>query len=117
MKQIVKDSSYITLLNDLKEKVRSAQINSAITVNKELLILYWEIGKAITEKQKISSWGDSIIDVLSKDLCKEFPNMKGFSRTNLFYMRQWYLFYLNSDRKVQQLVGLLSKYMAQEYEE
>jgi predicted nuclease of restriction endonuclease-like (RecB) superfamily len=107
MNKLFKDDSYFKLLNEIKEKVLSAQIKAAISVNKELLNLYWDIGKIIYEKQKASSWGDSIIDILSKDLIKEFPNMKGFSRTNLFNIRQWYLFYSGSEKKVQQLVGQL----------
>ncbi len=104
---IIKNREYIQLLNEIKTKVRSAQIKAATYVNKELIRLYWEIGKSIADKQKQSIWGDSIVDMLAKDLRKEFPNMKGFSRANLFGIRQWYLFYSHMDDKVQQLVGQL----------
>jgi predicted nuclease of restriction endonuclease-like (RecB) superfamily len=101
----IDNHDYYKLLSDIKSRIKSAQIKAAIHVNKELLQLYWYIGKRIIEKQKLSKWGDSIINSLAKDLCKEFPSMKGFSRANLFNIRQWYLFYSKSDKKVQQLVG------------
>lgn len=105
--KLTKDSEYLSLLVEIKNKVRSAQIKAAISVNRELLRLYWEIGKAIAEKQEKARWGDSIVDALAVDLRKEFPEMKGFSRANLFNIRQWHLFYSRFDEKVQQLVGQL----------
>jgi predicted nuclease of restriction endonuclease-like (RecB) superfamily len=80
-----------------------AQIKAAIKVNYELLNLYWELGKEISEKQKKTNWGESLIDQLSKDLSKAFPGVKGFSRANLFFIRKWFLFYQNAE-KVSQLV-------------
>ena len=85
------DKSYKTWLTDLKGKIRSAQIKAAVSVNTELITLYWDMGKMITEKQ--TAWGTGFLEQLSKDLKTEFPDMEGFSRTNLFSMRQFYIFY------------------------
>ena len=87
------DKEYKKFLLELKEKVKNSQLKAAIKVNYELLNLYWELGKKITEKQKEYSWGDSFISNLSNDLKKEFPDMKGFSVQNLKNIRYWYLFY------------------------
>ena len=87
------DKEYKKFLVELKEKVKNSQLKAAIKVNYELLNLYWEVGKKITEKQKEYSWGDSFISNLSNDLKKEFPDMKGFSVQNLKNIRYWYLFY------------------------
>lgn len=107
MQLLKRDSEYLLILSGLKSKIRNAQIKAALSVNKELISLYWEIGKIISQKQKEGGYGDSIVEMLAGDLSKEFPQMKGFSRTNLFNIRQWYLFYAESDTKVQQLVGQL----------
>ncbi len=108
MKSNIIPDDYLITLNKIKEKIKAAQIKSAIYVNTELISLYWNIGKIISEKQKNSNWGDSVILELSKDLSREFPNMRGFSRTNLFNIRKFYLFYFSqNNEKVQQLVGQL----------
>ncbi len=104
---IFKDKNYLDFLKEIKDRIRSAQIKAAVSVNRELLKLYWEIGRIIVQKQSQSNWGDSIIELLAKDLRKEFPDITGFSRANLFNIRQWYLFYSMLDEKVQQLVGQL----------
>jgi len=72
------------------------------------LNLYWTIGKSISEKVEKGNWGSSIVEELSKYLKKEFPNQKGFSRSNLFSMKKWFEFYSKSEieiEKIQQLVG------------
>ena len=92
---ITSDSEYRKLLSELKEKVRSSQLKAAIKVNYELLDLYWSLGEDIVKNQEQHSWGDAFIKSLAKDLQKEFPDMKGFSETNIKYIRRWYLFYMN----------------------
>lgn len=104
---IDKSNEYFQLLSQIKAKVKAAQIKAAVSVNKELIKLYWEIGKIICDKQTKSKWGDSVVEMLARDLKKEFPEMKEFSRANLFSIRQWHLFYSNMNEKVQQLVGQL----------
>ena len=101
------DKEYISFINDIKSKIKQAQIKAAIKVNEELLRLYWDIAKVIVDKQKSSSWGDRIIEQISRDLKQEFPNLKGFSRTNLLYMKKWYLFW--SDKNIPQVVGEIFK--------
>ena len=87
------DPIYQNWLSDLKEKIRNSQIKAALKVNTEMLVLYWEIGKELTEKQEQSNWGDKVITQLAKDLGSEFPGVKGFSATNLKYIRKWFQFY------------------------
>jgi predicted nuclease of restriction endonuclease-like (RecB) superfamily len=81
------DENYFALLNGLKQRIRSAQIKAALAVNRELILLYWQIGREILERQQVEGWGSKVIERLAKDLKREFPDMKGFSRTNLMYMR------------------------------
>ncbi|PSB68583.1 DUF1016 domain-containing protein [filamentous cyanobacterium CCP1] len=79
--------NYDVFLKGLKTRIRQAQVKAALAVNKELLILYWQIGREILARQQQEGWGTKVIDRLAKDLKREFPDMKGFSRTNLMYMR------------------------------
>ena len=92
---IIKNNDYKEFFIAVKEKIQNAQIKASISVNKELLKLYWNIAEMIIEKQKKSNWGDGILEKISKDLKKEFPNLKGFSTRNIKYMRQRYLFWQN----------------------
>ena len=87
------DENYKNWLFDLKRTIQKCQIKAAISVNRELIQLYWELGKGIVKKQKTANWGSSFIDQLSKDLKTEFPEMSGFSTKNIRYCRQFYLFY------------------------
>ena len=96
---------YKSWLNELKQRIHSSQIKAALKVNAELLALYWHLGKEILQKE--SSYGKKLIDQLSKDLMNEFPHLQGFSRSNLYYIRQWVLFYTQKSPIVPQLVGQL----------
>lgn len=107
MKNILDTSDYKNWLQTLKGKIQQSQIKAAIQVNSELLQLYWQIGKAIAEKQAKAKWGDGFLQTLSADLCKEFPTMKGFSYRNLKSIRQWYLFYNQEFLIRKQLVSQL----------
>ena len=79
----LKDTAYKQWLTELKTKIRSTQIKAAIAVNTELILFYWELGRMLSEKLSQSSWGDKVLETLSKDLRDEFPEMKGFSVSNL----------------------------------
>ena len=83
---LVFNKEYKVWIADIKARVRNAQIKAALSVNTELLKLYWSIGADIVARQKNAKWGDGLIDQLSKDLSTEFPDMKGFSRSNLMYI-------------------------------
>src|SRR5439155_1891542 len=78
---------YEALLRDLKNRIRAAQVTAALAVNRELVLLYWSIGRDILARQKEHGWGAKIIDRLADDLRKAFPEMTGLSPRNLKYMR------------------------------
>src|SRR5688572_17291330 len=100
-------ADYTDLLKELKTRVRAARTTALRTVNTQLIELYWSIGRTILERQEVESWGSGVIGRLADDLRAEFPEMKGFSRTNLFYMRAFANAWPSSDSKVPQAVGLL----------
>lgn len=106
-KEIIQKDEYKKVIQEIKTHIQTSQIKASISVNKELLKLYWNIAQLIVERQKLSSWGDGFIKAVSKDLQKEFPNIKGFSTTNIKYMRKWYLFY--SKEKSPQVVDFLKE--------
>ena len=81
------DNEYVAFLEALKQRIRSAQVRAALAVNRELVLLYWQIGRDILTRQEKEGWGSKVIQQLAKDLKREFPNMKGFSSRNLNYMR------------------------------
>jgi predicted nuclease of restriction endonuclease-like (RecB) superfamily len=86
---------YAQTLAGLKRQIQEAKLKAAISLNQELLRLYWTIGKTIIDKQENSGWGTKLIERLAKDLKDEFPDEGGFSRTNVFRMRAFYLAYSN----------------------
>lgn len=95
MSEIIKSKSYRDLLTEIKQRIQESQIKTVISVNQQLLFLYWEIGKDILVRQQRSEWGAKVIDQLSIDLKKEFPSLKGFSKSNLKYMQQFASTYPN----------------------
>ena len=93
MDKPILNAEYAKWLTDLKQKIRKNQIKAAVHVNETLLRLYWDMGREINERQKKTKWGSGFLTQLSKDLMAEFPDMKGFSRANLQYVRKFYAFY------------------------
>lgn len=87
------DDTYHNWLKDLKKSIKTSQIKAALAVNNQLILLYWQLGKQITEKQENAKWGSGFIDQLSKDLKEEFPEMGGFSSKNLRNCRVFYQFH------------------------
>ena len=79
--------AYHELLSDLKDRIRQAQVKTALTVNRELTLLYWQIGQDILQRQTAQGWGSKVVNRIAQDLRREFPDMKGFSPRNLHYMR------------------------------
>jgi len=80
-------AGYEAFLSDLKARIGSAQINAALSVNRELILLYWQIGRDILIHQQQQGWGAKVIDRLAADLHRAFPEMQGFSPHNLKYMQ------------------------------
>lgn len=101
------DKEYIQWLQELKQKIYTTQLKASIGINEELILLYWEIGKSIFEKQTAFSWGSKVVELVATDLKRKLPGSKGFSRSNLFAMRQFFVFYKDSSI-VHQAGGLLT---------
>src|SRR6266481_1200946 len=84
-------TGYAELLEDLKVRVRTAQLKATLSVNREMIQLYWDIGRRIVERQEREGWGKGVVDRLAKDIQKAFPGLKGFSPGNVWRMRSFYL--------------------------
>ena len=106
---IFKTEDYKQFIQHVKQTIQTAQIKAAISVNRELLNLYWNMAKQIVEKQKQTAWGDGFVVQMSLDLKAEFPDMKGFSERNIKYIRQWFLFYNANNEIGQQVVAQLTR--------
>ena len=100
-------ANYPALLEDIKSRIRSAQIKAALSVNRELIELYWHIGKSIVERQRKENWGKSVVERLAQDIQKAFPGITGFSSQNLWYMRSFYIAWTEAISNLQQPVGEL----------
>ena len=79
---------YATWFGELKSRIQSGRVAAARSVNRELILLYWDIGRGIVEKQAQLGWGKSVVERLSRDLKVEFPGIRGFSARNLWDMRR-----------------------------
>lgn len=97
---------YADWLTDLKTRIHTAQQRATLAVNRELVLLYWQIGQDILARQAAQGWGAKVIERLSQDLRSAFPEMKGFSRANLMYMRAFAAAWPD-EQIVQQAVGQL----------
>ena len=86
-------SDYRTFLKSLKARILHARASAIRAVNGELVLLYWDIGRGIVEKQRSVGWGESVIERLAADLRAEFPDMTGFSARNLRDMKRLWLAY------------------------
>jgi hypothetical protein len=84
---------YRRFIEDLKARVTEARVSAARHVSRDLILLYWDIGRAIMEKQKTLGWGDSVVEMVARDLRRAFPEMRGFSPDSIWRMRQFYLEY------------------------
>ena len=93
----LENTNYATLLKSLKTEISTARIRAHLSVNKEMISLYWRIGNQILERQKQEGWGAKVIENISKDLRKEFPEMKGLSPQNLKYMKKFADEYSNKE--------------------
>jgi predicted nuclease of restriction endonuclease-like (RecB) superfamily len=111
-----KENEYRQWLIDLKNKIRQSQIKAAVKVNTELLRLYWDLGHDIVIRQMDAAWGSGFFEKLSKDLKKEFPDLKGFSMVNLTYCKRFYQFYTQDVSILQQVVEEIPQQLAEELE-
>lgn len=84
---------YLAFLTELKGRITSARLNAARAVNRDLILLYWDIGRSIVQRQQTQGWGKAVVEMLSRDLRNAFPQMRGFSANNLWLMRQFYTEY------------------------
>ena len=89
----VEKSGYADLLIGIKARVHSARVRVSLAANRELILLYWDIGRMVAERQEAEGWGSSVIDRLSADIRHEFPGIKGFSSRNIWRMKLFYLSY------------------------
>ncbi len=86
----LRPADYAAFLTDLKARIQSARIAASRAVNRDLILLYWDIGRAILEKQTQYGWGESVVETLARDLRKAFPGTTGYSVSSLWRMRQFY---------------------------
>ena len=101
---IFHQTEYINFVQELKAKVQSAQIRASFAVNRELISLYWAIGRDIFQKQQQFGWGKSIVEKISSELQAQLPGIKGFSIQNMWHMRAFYLAW-RQEKKLPQVVG------------
>ena len=103
---VILDAEYAEWIAEVKHRYRSAQVKAAIKVNGEKLLFNWQLGRDLVQKKAEERWGAGVVEQVSLDLKKEFPNEDGFSTSNLWYMKKWYLFYTHhiSSENLQRLV-------------
>ena len=102
---LIKNDDYKAFIQDIKQRVQTAQIKAAVAINQELLHLYWDLAELIVAKQRESAWGEGLLLQMSRDLQAEFTGMQGFSKRNLELMRQWYRFWSVEPAIAKQLVS------------
>ena len=107
---------YAEWIAEVKHRYRSAQVKAAVKVNSEKLLFNWQLGRDLVVKKAEERWGSGVVEQVSLDLKREFPYEDGFSTSNLWYMKKWYLFYSNDadTEKLQRLVGELQASINQE---
>jgi predicted nuclease of restriction endonuclease-like (RecB) superfamily len=98
---------YANFFQEIKGYIRDRQLQVMRSVNRELVTLYWDIGKLIHQKQEALGWGKSVVETLARDLQAEFPGCNGFSTNNLWLMRQFYCEYVDKPN-LQLLIGEIS---------
>lgn len=101
------DSEYVQWIHEIKQRFRNAQIKAAVKVNSEQLFFNWQLGRDLVTRRAEEKWGKGVVEQVSLDLRAEFPDVRGFSTSNLWYMKKWYQFYSGSlcEEKTQRLVG------------
>lgn len=105
MTNITHHSDYRQALAAIKQRIQASQAGAVLAVNAELLNLYWEIGRQLDVWQRERAWGSAVVEQMAQDLQASYPGMKGFSRTSLVAMRQFYAFFSPQFEVVPQPVG------------
>ena len=108
------DKEYIEWLNELKARYRQSQAKAAVRANTAVLEFYWSLGRDITQRKAESKWGSGFFNQLSLDMRTMFPDEKGFSVTNLKYMKRWYVFYYEQIANRQQAADEISHQVGDE---
>lgn len=101
------DADYVDWIADIKHRYRSAQVKAAVKVNAEKLLFNWQLGCDLVQKKAEERWGAGVVEQVSMDLNREFPDSTNFSVRNLWYMKQWYQFYAEDLEKLKQLVSVM----------
>ena len=101
------DTDYADWIAEVKHRYRSAQVKAAVRVNAEKLHFNWQLGRDLVQKKAEERWGAGVVEQVSLDLQSEFPESTNFSARNLWYMKQWYLFYTEQSGKLKQAVSEL----------
>ena len=99
------DAEYAEWIAELKHRYRSAQVKAAVRVNAEKLLFNWQLGRDLVQKKAEERWGAGVAEQVSLDLKREFPNAGGFSTSNLWFMKRWYLFYTQGDSQILEQAG------------
>ena len=81
---------YTAFLTEVKGRIQTARLQAGRAVNRELVMLYWDIGRGIVDKQQVAGWGEAVVERLAADLRAEFPDMRGFSTRNIWDMRRFF---------------------------
>ena len=98
------DVDYVNWITEIKRRYRAAQVKASVRVNSEKLLFNWELGRDLVQKKAEELWGAGVVEQVSLDLQREFPNAEGLSAPNLWAMKRWYLFYNQHDTKLLQSV-------------
>lgn len=94
------DADYADWIADIKSRYRSAQVKAAVKVNAEKLLFNWQLGRDLVQKKAEERWGAGVVEQVSLDLKREFPDADGFSTSNLWYMKKWYLYYTQGGEEI-----------------
>ena len=105
MSELAKSDDYRHWIVSIKSRVQASQIKAAVSVNRELMELYWFLGEQIIEKQVAAQWGDGFLKQMGKDLQAEFPEIRGFSIRNLQRMRRWVEFWSEDAQQGNKAIG------------
>lgn len=97
----IDNTQFKTFLTDIKQKIYSAKSKAVLSANKLMIELYFEIGKEIVSKQEVLGWGKSVVEKMSKELAGEFGEKSGYSTSNLWRMRNFYLAYKDNEKLAQ----------------